>query len=158
MERHINPMRRLYAALLLAVAMAAVFPSCHKNGLWDELPGSISSFIVQYYPGSDISSYSYGSGGYNVRLKDGPGMIFDKDYNWVSINGYGIPLPELLLFDQFPPGLYEYLQETEQLDSVFSVSRSKGHYTLSLLASTLGYPFARGVDSVLEPHTAETHR
>lgn len=158
MERHINPMRRLYAALLLAVAMAAVFPSCHKNGLWDELPGSISSFIVQYYPGSDIGSYSYGSGVYSVRLKDGPGMTFDKDYNWVSINGYGIPLPEVLLFDRFPPGLYEYLQGTEQLDSVFSVSRSKGHYTLSLLDSTLEYPFARGVDSVLEPHTAETHR
>lgn len=132
--------------LLLAAAVVLLLSSssCHKNDLWDEMPGAITSFIVEYYPGDDVAAYAMlPDGGYHVRLKDGPGMTFDKDYAWQSIDGYGMPLPEVLLFDQLPPGLYAYLQETEQLDAVFSISRSDGHYTLALLDSTLNYPFAK---------------
>ncbi len=49
-----------------------------------------------------------------------------------------------MLFDQLPPKLYDYLQETEQLNSVFSMERDKDYYTLTLLDSMLRYTIATG--------------
>lgn len=133
---------RVSAMVLLVIALAPMTVSCDKENFWNEVPGEIATFINQYYPDSDISSYNYTKEVYHVRLKNGPGLTFDKDQQWVSVNGYGMPIPQILLFDQLPPKLYNYLQETEQLNSVFSISRSKGIYNVSLLQRNLRYDSA----------------
>lgn len=147
MKRHFHTFR-LFAACMLAVLMF----DCHNNsGLWNELPQKISEFISQYYPNSSVNSYTHSSGTYHVRLTDGPGITFDDKYFWIAVDGYGMPLPQVLLFDQLPPKVYSYLQETQQLNSVFSMQRDSTRYSLTLLDSDLNYDIATEVLSSPRP-------
>lgn len=132
-----NPLLNI---LVMAVTpLMAVVSSCKDADLWDELPTEISEFISQYYPNSGIDSFTDSSTTYHVRLSNGPGITFDKNYHWEAINGYGMPLPQVLLFDQLPPALYQYIEETEELNEVFSIERNSKSYTIVLLDSTLHY-------------------
>lgn len=128
-------------SLLLALFM---LPACNDSELWDELPSEITEFITQYYPNCDLQSVSNSPNGYHVRIKDGPGMTFDKDKQWTAVDGYGMPLIQVMLFDQLPPVVYEYLQGSDQLNSVFSMSRDKVRYTIALLNSDLYYDIETG--------------
>jgi hypothetical protein len=66
-------------------------------------------------------------------------MTFNSSYSWTNINGYGSALPQVLLFDQTPPALYQYLQATECLDEVYDMSRDTINYYLTLLNSSITY-------------------
>ena len=55
-----------------------------------------------------------------------------------------MPLPQVLLFDQLPPKLYNYIQETEQLNGVFSLERNKDYYLVTLMDTTLKYVIESG--------------
>ena len=123
----------LFATVLLA------FAGCKDSEPWNELPDKISNFITQYFPNTGIESFSESTTTYHVRMSNGPGLTFNKDCDWEAINGYGMPLPQVLLFDQLPPALYKYLEETENLGNVFSLERNKATYTIVLLDSTLTY-------------------
>ena len=131
----------IIVSLAIALALCAL-PSCDHSELWDELPYQITKFINNYYPDSQLQSVSDAGGSYHVRIENGPGMTFDSDEQWVAVDGYGMPLPHVLLFDQLPPAVYSYLQETEQLNSVFSISRDNGKYTIVLLDTTIYYDTA----------------
>lgn len=136
------------ARIFISVAILLAFgtlTACDHSELWDDLPYQITKFINQYYPNSELQSVSHSGNRYHVRIDDGPGMTFDEDEQWLAVDGYGMPLPQVLLFDQLPPAVYNYLQETEQLNSVFSISRDKGKYTIALLNSNLYYDTATGI-------------
>ncbi len=156
--RHISPLMIIHtyicdSLILLTVAAAMIFSlsACHNDDLWDEMPQEISEFVSTYFPGQDINEYSSNGETYHVRVSDGPGLTFDKDYKWVAIAGYGMPLPRVLLFDQLPPVLYKYLESTQQLDSVFSLDRDSADYTVTLQYSTLIYDTATGEISGSRP-------
>lgn len=134
---------RLAGALALLIALFSL-PACNDSELWDELPAEVSEFINRYYPNCDLQSVNSGPNGYHVRIEDGPGMTFGKDKQWTAIDGYGMPLLQVLLFDQLPPAVYEYLQGSDQLNSVFSMSRDKVRYTIALLNSDLYYDIETG--------------
>ena len=125
--------------ILLLSSLSAGLSSCKDNEPWGELPEKISQSITQYFPNTGIDSFSESPTTYHVKVKNGPGLTFNKNCQWEAINGYGMPLPQVLLFDRLPPALYEYLEETENLDSVFSMERTSVKYTLVLLDSTLNY-------------------
>ncbi|MCC8113223.1 MAG: PepSY-like domain-containing protein [Bacteroidales bacterium] len=108
------------------------------------MPREIQSFISQYYPNTQLYSFTYTDTSYTVILKNGPTIVFDNNCKWTSINGNGSPLPQTLLFDDFPPILYNYLQETETTDQVFSVTRNSTKYVVELLNTTLTYVIATG--------------
>lgn len=127
------------AALAVSIIIGSLSGCKDDNDLWGELPAEISQFITQYFPNSSIDSFSESANTYHVRISNGPGMTFNKDCEWEAINGYGMPLPEVLLFDQLPPALYTYLEETSELESVFSMDRDKASYTIVLLDTTLHY-------------------
>lgn len=126
-------------ALVVITMLMTVFSACKDSEPWDELPEKISNFITQYFPNMGLDSFSESTTTYQVRMSNGPGMTFDKDCQWEAINGYGMPLPQVLLFDQLPPALYKYLEETENLGNVFSLERDSTTYTVVLLNSTLSY-------------------
>ena len=111
--------------------------------------------LTQYYPNSEVQSYTHNAGVYHVRLDDGPGLTFDSSYEWTDIDGYGMPLPQVLLFDQLPPKIYQYLQETGQLNAVFAVRRDSTEYALTLLDQNLRYDIASGELTGTAP-TSET--
>lgn len=130
----------LFNILMMAVTpLLALMSSCKDNEPWDQLPDPITQFINQYFPNSGIEGFSDSPTTYHIRISDGPGLTFDKDCQWEAINGYGMPLPQVLLFDQLPPALYKYLEETEDLNQVFSIERNARTYTVVLLDSTLYY-------------------
>lgn len=136
---------RAAVSLLFSVLLATNLTGCHNAELWDELPAEISSFVNQYFPNSELESVEHSVGsGYHVRIKNGPGMSFDTAMAWTSVNGYGLPLPQVLLFNQLPPRMYEYLQETDQLNAVFSITRQDDVYTATLLQTTLTYDVRTG--------------
>lgn len=127
-------------ALFMGIALMAVLPAaCSNDSLIDEVPQPVNKFVTQYFPGYAIITYEHTDTGYHVRLKNGPGMNFDASYNWESLDGYGLPLPQVFLFDQTPPKLYAYLQGTSSLNEVFSISRTSEEYTVTLLDNTLVY-------------------
>ncbi len=139
-----RPVFMLILSAVMSVFLLFAATSCHGDDDWDAMPQDIADFVSQYFPGSGIGSYSHNGDTYHVRIDNGPGITFDSDYAWVSVDGYGMPLPQVLLFDQLPPKLYAYLQDSQQLDSVFSMERDSRRYTLSLLNSTLIYDIATG--------------
>lgn len=143
----------LVAALALSIALFTL-TSCNNSELWEDLPYQVTKFINAYFPNSELQSVSTAGGGYHIRIDNGPGLSFDSDEQWVSVDGYGMPLPQVLLFDQLPPAVYNYLQETTQLNSVFSISRDAGRYTISLLNSDIYYDTATdtltGTDPTIE--------
>lgn len=124
---------------IFIAAILLIFGGCKDSEPWNELPDKISNFVTQYFPNTGIESFSESTTTYHVRMSNGPGLTFNKDCEWEAINGYGMPLPQVLLFDQLPPALYKYLEETENLGNVFSLERNKATYNVVLLNSTLTY-------------------
>lgn len=147
----IRPVLQMLLAAMMSAALLFVSSSCHNNEEWDEMPQEIADFVSKYFPGEGIGSYSHSSTGYHVRIDDGPGITFGNNYAWEVVDGYGMPLPQVMLFDQLPPRLYAYLQDSQQLDSVFSMERDSLRYTLSLLNSDLIYDIKTGAISGTVP-------
>lgn len=118
--------------------------SCKNNDDYNALPGKIADFVSRYFPGQRVASYTHSGVNYHVRIDNGPGLTFGENYGWTAIDGYGMPLPQVMLFDQLPPRLYAYLQDSQQLDSVFGMERDSKRYVLTLLDSTLTYDISTG--------------
>ena len=129
---------------ILTVVLVSVFTGCSNNDLYEDMPRQIQTFINQYFPNSQLESFVSSDKSYRAIIKDGPGMTFNADCNWTSVNGYGEVLPQVLLYDQLPPDLYQYLQETENTHNVFSISRNSDFYSVVLLDYTLRYDIATG--------------
>ena len=130
---------RVASTVAVCVALGCMFYACKNSDLWNDVPPKVESFINQYFPMSQLQSVTKSGGVLHIRIDDGPGLTFDSNNDWESIDGYGMPLPQVLLFDQLPPALYDYLQETQNLDSVFSMMRDGVRYTLALLNFDLYY-------------------
>ena len=114
---------------------------CHydDDDYYDRLPWEIQKFIIQYYPNPTVDAVTESTDGWYVGLKSGPGFNFDTACQWTDVNGYGTTLPVVFVFDQFPEKLYDYLEETENTDNVFAVSRTPKEYRVRLLKSYLTY-------------------
>ena len=135
--------KTLFSILIMVVTpLTAVMSACRDNEPWGELPSEFSEFIAQYFPNSGIEDFSESATTYHVRIINGPGLTFNKKCEWEAVNGYGMPLPQVLLFDRLPPSLYSYLEETENLGNVFSIERDRTTYTVVLLNETLSYDVA----------------
>ena len=73
---------------------------CSHRDLWDDVPGPVAEFLNQYFPYSELQSVTESGSNYHISIDDGPGLTFDYTYSWIAIDGYGMPLPQVLLFDQ----------------------------------------------------------
>lgn len=133
-----------YIIMCLTLLLPALWlTSCHDDTVYDSLPRPISEFVSEYYPGSDVSSYTTDKAGIStVKVTDGPTITFSKDYTWISLDANGNTVPDMFLFDQLPPALYEYLQSTQATHSVYSVTRDAHKYRLRLFDSNLTYDIA----------------
>lgn len=138
-----NIMKKNVALAILLITM--IFTGCTSNSLLDQLPEKVSDFIEEYFPGQEVSSATFSDEStFLVRLHNSVLLTFNKEYNWQSINGYGSTLPQMLLFDQLPPALYQYLQEMESVDGVYGVMRDSKLYRVELQNMSLLYNIADG--------------
>lgn len=142
--RHITLRLTAAAGLVVALVISFAAPACHNAELWDEMPEEIVQFVNRYFPNSQLGAYGHSGDVYHVRLDNGPGLTFDNAYAWTAIDGYGMPLPQVLVFDQLPPKMYDYIEETEQLNGVFAISRTQHSYSATLINNTLTYDTRTG--------------
>ncbi len=132
------------ALLIISAFLALLAIACSHNDNYDDMPQKVQNFIAQYYPGSEVSNFTSTTSTYTLTLKNGPTIVFNSDCNWTQITGNGMPLPKELLFNDFPPILYNYLQETENTGNVFTAIRDAKEYVIDLLDYTLTYDIATG--------------
>lgn len=129
---------------LVVLGMIVVLGACSSDAS-EELPSAVSQFTTQYFPGIGVKSYNeLSDGGCVVQLSGGPTLRFDSDYKWIDIDGNGVKLPQVLMYDQLPTELYEYLQATEQQTDVYVLKRDKYFYKLTMLDTVLTYDIATG--------------
>ena len=114
----------------IIIAVMVLFMAC-SHSLWDDLPQPISTFVTTYYPNSAISSFDDTDNGYKVVVKSGPTMYFDKDYKWTLIDGNGVPLPSILIYNELPR-VYEFLLERDEAASVFKIENNPRSVILTL--------------------------
>lgn len=128
-------LRNYIQLLALTIALTA----CSSSSEWEDLPEPIAVFVSQYFPGDGVAHYGESEGVYHVELKGSAMLSFDTRYAWITVNGQGEILPQVFLFDQLPPALYEYIQEFDSLGAVYSVSRNTRTYEVTLTDSYLSY-------------------
>ena len=126
------------------VILAVILTNCSNGNLYDEMPSEIQTFISQYFPNAPLESFTSSDNTYTVTLKSSATLTFDSDCKWIKLNGNGSTLPQVLLFDDFPPALYEYLQETENTNNVYVAARNPKIYTVELHDYTITYDIATG--------------
>lgn len=137
-------------SILLSV-IVIMMGACGST-VWDDVPGSITTFVLEYFPNMDISSYVEAKDGSStVVMKDGPTLKFNSGYEWTSVNGNGNVLPQNFLFDRLPARLYDYIEELEQQNDVYAVSRGEKDYRVEFhdtyvvydaVTETVSYPSA----------------
>lgn len=133
-------MKRIAYITALLIAMTFMSGcSDQYNDAWDALPETIAEFVSRYYPEAAVKKYVEDDGQYYVSIKNGAEIIFNSDYQWTSLNGRGGTLPQIFLFDELPPTLYSYLQETEEVDDVYTVSRDAAGYKVKTNSEIISY-------------------
>jgi len=124
---------------ILFITLMALF-GCHSNHFYDDLPRPIAQFLSQYWADPDIENYTQPTPQkYVVIIKNGPSLVFNENYEWTDIDGNGLPLPQILLFDQLPEKLYDYIESGSQLNQVFSIRHDARYYYIKLLNTHLTY-------------------
>ncbi len=138
-------MKKTYNILLFMVlGIFVVFGACSSDAS-EEMPSAVSKFTTQYFPGLGVKSFQeLKDGGCMVQLSGGPTITFDGDDMWKEIDGNGSVLPQVLMYDQLPTDLYEYLQATEQQSNVYEMKRDKHYYKLTMLDTVITYDRATG--------------
>lgn len=138
-------------SLLIGILM---FGAC-SNDLWDEVPTPITSFIEQYFPGSGVKEFTQTDTSYKIKINNGATLTFDSEYDWTSIDGNGVRLPEVLAYNQLPPELYNYIQGIEQQNDIYSMSRDKIYYKLTMEDTVITYEIATGKISYPDGKTVD---
>ncbi len=140
-------LRLLFIPIIVALSLSA----CDHEE-YDKMPREIANFISQYWPDPNIESCTQPNDNtWVIIVKNGPTLTFNGSYDWTSINGNGLPLPQVLMFDRLPNTLYRYLESGEMLGQVFSIERTPKMYTVKLLTQTVTYDI--GSDTVRQEDT-----
>lgn len=129
---------------LVSLVLIILCGACSSDAS-EEMPSAVSQFTTQYFPGYGVKSYNeLSDGGCVVKLSNGPTLRFNSDGKWIDINGNGAKLPQVLMYDQLPADLYDYLQVTEQQSDIYVVKRDRHFYKLTMLDTVLTYDISTG--------------
>lgn len=134
-------MKRIVLFIMLLVGLG--MQSCHDS-LLEEIPSPAAKFVSKYFPEIDVAAYGEVNDGYRVEMRNSATITFNDSYSWISVNGNGGVLPQMLLFDELPSELYQHLEAIEELGNVYAISRDTKSYKVQLLDSELTYEMATG--------------
>ena len=130
--------------LIIFFATIFAIASC-ENDVWEDLPSPVANFFTTYFPGQEVNSYTTGNNESIATVKGGVTVTFNSHTSWITVNGNGSPLPEILIYDQLPEKLYTYLEQTENTANVYKISRNSTVYTVELLDSSITYDISSQV-------------
>lgn len=130
---------------IMCLALLAGLGSCDDSYDFNAPEGKIQTFLNQYYPGVATESKStLPDGDIQVVLKGSATILFDSTGSWLSVDGNGVTLPSVMLYDQLPPKLYNYIEEMEDTEGVYRMSRNSTDYTVEFLDSIIQYVISTG--------------
>ncbi|MCM1317044.1 MAG: hypothetical protein NC241_02555 [Bacteroides sp.] len=132
-------MKRFAGILIMAFAVLLPLCGCGNNDVYDEMPQKIQMFVSQYWPNSEMASFTVTATGSVARIEHGPTLTFDSEGEWTAVDGNGATLPPTFLFDRLPQPLYEHLEATENTAAVYAATRRPPIYTVRLSTRTLTY-------------------
>lgn len=131
--------RHCSAAGLIITAIALLIGAC-SHSPYDEMPSSVAMFVDTYFDdGSVAEAVSIDGGGFMVTIKNGAQITFDASDSWTDINGRGETLPQMLITDQLPATVVDYLTSMELLDGVYRLNRSWHYLRVELADSYFTY-------------------
>ncbi|MBD5242950.1 MAG: hypothetical protein HDS08_07375 [Bacteroides sp.] len=135
-----NSQRQSISSLLVILLTTILTLGACNNDVNEELRPSISTFITRYFPMESVQTYTENSNGtYTVIIHNGTEILFDANQEWTSISGRGNTLPEVLIEDQCPSPLVQYITEMEFLDQVYELSRTNNSYHVVFLNTYIDY-------------------
>lgn len=143
-------MKRIITYITLCLSLLVIPAGCASDDR-EDVPGPVAQFLSKYFPLQAVTQCSYDNDTYHVKLRNSTALTFDDRYHWISVNGYGDTLPEMLLFDELPPALYNYLQELSLTSQVYAVTRDSFLYHVMLLDSSVTYDISSGIVTPDEP-------
>ena len=122
--------------IFLCMAVTA----CQSGDDFDKMPQSVMKFVTQYWPNPAVTLCQQNDDGtWLIEIKNGPTLTFNSSEQWQTVNGNGVPVPQVLLFDRLPSKLYDYLENGEYLDEVFEIVKSPREIMLQLHRSKVYY-------------------
>ncbi|MDE5839140.1 MAG: hypothetical protein K2H39_08795 [Paramuribaculum sp.] len=129
--------------LIIFFATVLAIAAC-ENEVWDDLPSPVANFFTTYFPGQEVDSYTTTDNGSTATVKGGVSVTFNSSNSWIDVNGNGSVLPSILLYDQLPQKLYNYLLETESTEGVYRISRNSRSYHVELKDTYVDYDIETG--------------
>lgn len=129
--------RNIINSILTVIALLTL-PGCDSSD-WDDMPEQIQIFVDKYFNDTDIESFSDRNGRYVVVIRNGAAMTFGTDYEWITVDGRGNTLPSVLISDQLPQKLYDYLLNLEAVSHVYVIDRDFRTIRVQLTDTSLSY-------------------
>lgn len=145
-------MTRTLRSIAVALMALTALASCHETEGDADLPKEATDFISKYFPLSYVSSKEeLPSGSFEVKMTRGATLIFDSEGSWTDLQGNGDVLPPMIAFDYFPSPLYDYIESKEQVDAIYSVSRTELIYDVLLFDTRLTYDIQTAKVTEVQP-------
>ncbi|MDE6588685.1 MAG: hypothetical protein K2K40_10175 [Paramuribaculum sp.] len=126
------------SAIIASFAALVMLAACGDSP-WDDMPDSVATFVDTYFNEGEVESATKTSTGFVVTFKNGPQITFDSQNDWTDINGRGATLPQMLITDQCPTRVVDYLKDMELTTEVYRLQRSWHLYTVTLSDSYFTY-------------------
>lgn len=137
LSKYKNPLIMLRHRPIIAILGLFILMACSST-VWDDVPTPIKEFISSYWPGASVSTYDERNGNYYVTIKNGASLVFDSNYQWTSINGNGVPVPSILIFNEMPR-VYQYLEARELTSDLMSAENNPRTIILTFTDFILEY-------------------
>lgn len=130
---------------LMIMVMAVIgLNACSSSVDPDNLPAPVRTFVLKYFQDQPIASWSDVNTNYQVNMKNGATLVFDPKGAWVAVNGNGSPLPEMMMRDELPAALFQYLEANGAAAGVYSMIRNAQTYKLTMRTTVITYTIATG--------------
>lgn len=129
--------RNIIHSILTVIALLTL-SGCDSSD-WDDMPEQIQIFVDKYFNDTNIESFSDRNGRYVVVIRNSAALTFGTDYEWITVDGRGNTLPAILISDQLPQKLYDYLSNLEAVSHVYAIDRDFRTIKVKLADTSLSY-------------------
>lgn len=124
--------RRVVFVLVFVASVFLVARAEDKPIRFDQLPKQAQEFVHKHFKGTDVSLVMMDnevfSTSYEVRMRNGVSVDFDKFGRWTEIDGNTVMLPVSVI-----PSKINVFVNTKHPDSkVVKISRDRRHYEVEL--------------------------
>lgn len=98
------------------------------------LPPKVMQFISLHFPKNEIIKSEAEDDGFEVDLRSGHEIEFDRNSNWVKIKGEYTPMPKSII-DLLPIAISQYISKNYPRRTIIKIKKKKYGYNIELANS-----------------------